>query len=822
MILDAVRDYDISKIFIAIPTATALQRREILDICKESGCEVKLLPGLYQFTDDEVSLADMRNVSVEDLLGREPIKVNEREIVRLINGRVVLVTGAAGSIGSELCRLIVKNRPSRLVAVDINENGLFYLMQELKMAFPDVRMDFLMGSVRDYLRVEEIFGKYHPEIVFHAAGHKHLTMVEASPLEAVKNNIAGTYNVAYAALAYGCKKFILLSTDKAVNPVSILGASSRVCEILMQMMELFSTDGKIGMLRPPKGAMQASAKPVSPCTDFTSIRFGTVIGSEGSVFQVFRKQIEAGGPVLVTHPDVTRFCMSIKDTAHLILEAASYGGDGEVLVLDMGEPYSIDDIARRLIRLCGLVPDSDISIRYTGLREGEKLREEPLMWEEGMRRTSSPSIYIANPTKIDYDAFIENLDSFFIALDEKCDDVQSRLEDLCGSYKRQDGNSPDVTVRINDLQEPIDNLGRIAERFDIPGEVIAAVPMNKGYINRTYRVDARQPDGTVRNYTLQRINTNVFKDAKALMDNFAAVTTHLANVFRLPARPESPANQCIVRSKDGAAFVEDSFGAWRMLTYFPNVHSYDIPESAEVFRNAGMAFGTFLKAISTLPASACTEVIPNFHNTPMRFEALEQAVSEDVVGRVANIGPELEFLRSHRQLFSLIADALESGEIPTRLCHNDCNLNNVLFEDGSNQPVAVIDLDTVMPSTPLYDFGDSIRIGTNTAKDDEKDLSKVSCNLGLLEEYARGWLGACGTMLTKREWELLPYAPLIITSEDGIRFLMDYIQGDKYYYTSYKGQNLDRARTQLHLLKDMETKLPKIKEIISNIATNLK
>ena len=306
------------------------------------------------------------------------------------------------------------------------------------------------------------------------------------------------------------------------------------------------------------------------------------------------------------------------------------------------------------------------------------------------------------------------------------------------------------------------------------------------------------------------------------MDNFAAVTTHLAKAFRLPAHPDRPANQCLIHSKEGATFVDDASGSWRLLTYFPNVHSYDIPESAEVFRNAGMAFGTFLKAVSSLETSACTEVIPNFHNTAMRFEALEQAVADDPFKRVSSVKREIKFLRNHSKLFSIIANALKKGDIPTRLCHNDCNLNNVLFEDGTNLPIAVIDLDTVMPSTPLYDFGDSIRIGTNTACDDEKDLTKVSCNLDLLEEYARGWLGACGNMLTSRELELLPYAPLIITSEDGIRFLMDYIQGDKYYYTSYKGQNLDRARTQLRLLEDMEAKLPKIKEIISNIANGKK
>ncbi|MBQ7176229.1 MAG: polysaccharide biosynthesis protein, partial [Victivallales bacterium] len=282
-ILDAVRKYAISKIFIAIPTASAEQRREILDICKESGCEVKLLPGLYQFTDDEVTLANMRNVSVDDLLGRDPIKVDENGIDKLLRGRVVLVTGAAGSIGSELCRLIAKNSPARLVALDINENGMFYLMQELLKAFPDVKMDFLMGSMRDYARIEEIFDKYSPEIVFHAAGHKHLTMMEASPLEAVKNNIAGTYNVSYAALTHGCRKFILLSTDKAVNPVSILGASSRVCEILMQLMESLAKSGRTDTLKPPMGARSTAAKRIN--TEFASIRFGTVMGSEGSIFQ---------------------------------------------------------------------------------------------------------------------------------------------------------------------------------------------------------------------------------------------------------------------------------------------------------------------------------------------------------------------------------------------------------------------------------------------------------------------------------------------------------------------------------------------------------
>ncbi len=816
--------YGIQKIYVAIPSASAVQRRDILNLCRETGCEVKTLPGLYQFSNDEVSLSQMRNISVNDLLGREPIAVNSEELSHALQGRVILVTGGGGSVGAELCRQIAVCKPRTLIVFDISENSVFSLQQDLTMRFPEQDFQFFVGSVRDTRRLEQIFEDFHPEIVFSAAGYKHLSMMEASPCEAIKNNVFGTYKTAYIALAYGCRKFILLSTDKAVNPTSILGASSRLCEMLMQTMEHLSRTRQLDKLFSPSFHPHArQVKPTDGRTEFAAIRFGVAMGAEGSIFQVFQKEIAAGGPVHVTDPNATRFCMALQDTVKLLLQATCYARDGEVFVIDMGEPYCVDDIARKLISLNGLRPDTDIRVEYTGLRAGEKLQEEPLMWEEGMRKTPSSYIYVANPTRIDFDLFLTGLEEFSHAVNENCTDVQDRMKKLCNSYHKSDTSSGTFSVhRLGTHQEPINNLERIAAQFDIPGEVIAAIPMNKGYINRTYRVETRQKDGSIFQSTLQRINTNVFPDAEKLMENFTLVTEHLQENFRLPSHPDRLANQLVIRTKDGRNFHQDDTGCWRMLTYISDVHSYDIPENREVFYHSGVAFGSFLKALENLPASKIHEVIPNFHNTWSRYQDLEAAIAKDPVGRVDSVEMEIEFVRSHKTLFKMISDALRTKEIPLRLGHNDCNLNNVLFEDGTNLPVAVIDLDTVMPSTPLYDYGDSMRIGTNTAKDDEKDLSKVQCDLSLYEAYARGWLEACGSMLTAREKELLPYASLVITSEDGIRFLMDHINGDQYYYIFYQGQNLDRARTQLRLLEDMEKKLPQIKQILANIYKELK
>ena len=368
---------------------------------------------------------------------------------------------------------------------------------------------------------------------------------------------------------------------------------------------------------------------------------------------------------------------------------------------------------------------------------------------------------------------------------------------------------------------PINDLQRIVDRFAIRGEVTSITQINKGYINRTYRVETLSDTGNVHKYTLQRINTNVFPDVDALMDNFKLTTDHLHGKLHLPGYNKRGSVQMLRPTKEGCAFLRDESGCWRMLTYFDDVYSLDIPERPETFYQAGKAFGSFLKEMSDVDVTEVKEVIPNFHNTLSRYRDLEASIARDPKGRVKDVQKEIAFVRARADKYGMISEALESGKIPTRVCHNDCNLNNILFDNDTHMPVAIIDLDTVMPSSPLYDYGDSMRIGTNTAKDDEKDLSKVSCDLKLYEQYARGYLEACGDVLTKEELELLPYASLIITSEDGIRFLMDHIDGDTYYTIYYPGQNLDRSRTQLKLVEDMEKKLPEIKKILRKIYAEL-
>jgi len=370
-------------------------------------------------------------------------------------------------------------------------------------------------------------------------------------------------------------------------------------------------------------------------------------------------------------------------------------------------------------------------------------------------------------------------------------------------------------------QAPINEIQNIVEQFAIRGTVRKITQINKGYINRTYKVETLSDKGNVHKYTLQRINTNVFKDVDALMNNFKITTEHMRGKFLLPGHTKKGSIQTLRPTKDGCSYLKDDSGCWRMLTYFDNVYSLDIPDSPETFYNSGVAFGTFMRELSTIDANSIKEVIPNFHNTKKRYLDLEESIAKDPKNRVKDVKKEIEFVRARADKYDLISKALESGKIPTRICHNDCNLNNILFDKKTRKPAAIIDLDTVMPSSPLYDYGDSMRIGTNTAKDDEKDLSKVSCDLNLYEQYARGYLKACGDILTKEELELLPYSSLIIASEDGIRFLMDHIDGDTYYNIYYPGQNLDRSRTQLKLVDDMEKKLPEIKNILRKIYTEL-
>ncbi len=370
-------------------------------------------------------------------------------------------------------------------------------------------------------------------------------------------------------------------------------------------------------------------------------------------------------------------------------------------------------------------------------------------------------------------------------------------------------------------QAPINELQNIAEQFSIHGQVVSITQINKGYINRTYRVETRSDSGHVHKYTMQRINTNVFPDVDVLMDNFKLTSSHLHDRLFLPGHRKKGSIQTIRPTRDGRSYFRDSSGCWRMLTYFEDVYSLDIPDSPETFYQAGISFGLFLKEMSDLDVNDFKEVIPNFHHTLSRYRDLEDAIKKDAKGRVKTVQPEIDFIRARADRFDIISTALEGGKIPTRICHNDCNLNNILFDNETHLPVAIIDLDTVMPSSPLYDFGDSMRIGTNTANDDEKDLSKVSCDLHLFRQYARGYLESCGDVLVPEELELLPYAALIVTAEDGIRFLMDYINGDTYYNIYYPGQNLDRSRTQLKLLSDMEKKFPEMKKILQEIYDEL-
>ncbi|MFR8564552.1 MAG: polysaccharide biosynthesis protein [Blautia sp.] len=418
-IMVSAKKYKINQIFFAIPSASAEDKRDILNICKETGCELKILPGIYQLVTGEIALSKMRNVSIEDLLGREPIKVDMNEIFQYLKGKVILVTGGGGSIGSELCRQIAGHNPKQLIIFDVYENNAYDIEQELKSKYPDLNLKVLIGSVRDSRRVNSIFRTYKPEIVYHAAAHKHVPLMETSPCEAIKNNVMGTYKVASAALRNGCQRFVLISTDKAVNPTNIMGASKRLCEMVIQSMDMISKTGNAKLL-PVLGAhyeddefgeSTTTAIPYNgQRTEFVAVRFGNVLGSNGSVIPLFRKQIEKGGPVTVTHPDIIRYFMTIPEAVSLVLQAGTYARGGEIFVLDMGAPVKIDTLARNLIKLSGYEPDVDIQITYTGLRPGEKLYEEKLMAEEGLMKTDNDLIHIGKPIPFDVKEFLHQLE----------------------------------------------------------------------------------------------------------------------------------------------------------------------------------------------------------------------------------------------------------------------------------------------------------------------------------------------------------------------------------------------------------------------------
>ena len=411
---EAVEKYKIDKIIYAIAAGDADTRKQILDICSKTGCQVQVLPAVYQLVNGNVSVGNqLRKVDAQDLLGRDPIKVNMDEIFEFISGKVVMVTGGGGSIGSELCRQIARSHPKLLIIFDIYENNAYDIQMELQRECPGLNLEVLIGSVRNTARLDYVLGTYKPDLVFHAAAHKHVPLMEDSPNEAIKNNVFGTYKMACAAAKYGVKRFVLISTDKAVNPTNIMGASKRLCEMVVQMMNRQSS------------------------TEFVAVRFGNVLGSNGSVIPLFKKQIEAGGPVTVTHPDIIRYFMTIPEAVSLVLQAGYYAKGGEIFVLDMGEPVKIDTMARQLIRLSGFEPDIDIKVEYTGLRPGEKLYEELLMKEEGMQDTENKLIHIGKPIEMDDELFKKQLVLLDKASKDEKSDIKSLVEEIVPTYKRK-------------------------------------------------------------------------------------------------------------------------------------------------------------------------------------------------------------------------------------------------------------------------------------------------------------------------------------------------------------------------------------------------
>lgn len=469
-IMENVEKYNIDQILVAIPTARVEDRRDILNICKETKCELKTLPGVFQLANGQVSLSKMKAVAVEDLLGRDPIKVNMDEIFQYIKGKTILVTGGGGSIGSELCRQIAGHEPKQLIIFDIYENNAYDIEQELRHKYKDLNLVVLIGSVRDSRRINMVFEKYKPDIVYHAAAHKHVPLMETSPNESIKNNVIGTYKTAYAALKHGASRFILISTDKAVNPTNIMGASKRLCEMVIQSMDAVSKAGRMDVLpllhahmdkyfedqipgdrttaamkRRPEESSGVHIESVKnkdrQGTQFVAVRFGNVLGSNGSVIPLFKKQIEAGGPVTVTHPDIVRYFMTIPEAVSLVLQAGTYAWGGEIFVLDMGEPVKIDSLARNLIKLSGYDPDVEIPIVYSGLRPGEKLYEEKLMAEEGMKKTDNDLIHIGKPIPFDISKFLGQLTELAQASYENSPNIVEMVEDIVPTFHPV-GNKP--------------------------------------------------------------------------------------------------------------------------------------------------------------------------------------------------------------------------------------------------------------------------------------------------------------------------------------------------------------------------------------------
>lgn len=440
-IMSCVERYKIDKIVLAIPSATAQEKRDILNICKETGCELKNLPGVYQFLTGEIKVSALRDVAVEELLGRDPIKVNMEEIHEFINGKTVMVTGGGGSIGSGLCRQIASYNPKQLIVFDIYENNAYDIQQELKKKYPKLDLVVRVGSIRDSRRINAVFETHKPDVVYHAAAHKHVPLMEDSPCESIKNNAIGTYKTAYAAMMNGCQRFVLISTDKAVNPTNIMGASKRLCEMIIQSFDRMIKEGtpeKLPILYAHAddeyGAMIKQGVPKNLKTEFVAVRFGNVLGSNGSVIPLFKKQIEAGGPVTVTHPDIIRYFMTIPEAVSLVLQAGTYAHGGEIFVLDMGSPVKIDTLARNLIKLSGMKPDIDIKVEYTGLRPGEKLYEEKLMAEEGLKKTPNDLIHIGCPIPFEIETFLKELEILMDMAYTNAENIREKVAEVVTTY----------------------------------------------------------------------------------------------------------------------------------------------------------------------------------------------------------------------------------------------------------------------------------------------------------------------------------------------------------------------------------------------------
>lgn len=439
-ILEAVDKFNIDKIYVAVPSANPQDKRDILRVCNETSCELMNLPGMYQLYTGQVSVSKMKKVQIEDLLGRDPIKPNMDEVFAYVRNKVVLITGV-GSIGSELARQIASHNPKQLILFDIYENNAYDIQLELRKKYPNLDLVTLIGSVRDSRKMFDLFKKYRPQIVYHAAAHKHVPLMEDSPCESIKNNAMGTYKTAYVAMVHGCEKFVLISTDKAVNPTNIMGASKRLCEMIIQAFAAKIKEGKAyeipqlfthekDMIEKPeiKEALKTTT------TEFVAVRFGNVLGSNGSVIPIFKRQIEAGGPVTVTHPDIIRYFMTIPEAVSLVLLAGTYAHGGEIFVLDMGEPVKITTLARNLIRLSGYTPDVDIKLEFTGLRPGEKLYEEKLMAEEGLKKTKNDLIHIGCPIPFDINEFLDELDGLLDAAYRNEDDMKERVQKIVSTY----------------------------------------------------------------------------------------------------------------------------------------------------------------------------------------------------------------------------------------------------------------------------------------------------------------------------------------------------------------------------------------------------